>query len=154
MEWDDEIDEVEESTESNDVFEVSRLLKKRIRQNTVEYLVKWRNFPSACNSWEPERNILSLTLIERFIRRQKRRRSSSRLNRINTEEFQNFLSIQLERYSGSSQRYHQDQHQEAQTSEDNENEKNHRLEINPEPIRVPIKEEKIDPMMSPLKFRI
>ncbi|XP_077979724.1 uncharacterized protein LOC144435054 [Glandiceps talaboti] len=56
-----------------EVYEAERLLKKRIRKGTVEYLVKWQGWTAKYNTWEPEENILDPKLVEQFIRRCKRR---------------------------------------------------------------------------------
>ena len=42
----------------NDVFNVERILNHRYRNNRLEYLIKWRDFPGVNNTWEPEANIL------------------------------------------------------------------------------------------------
>ena len=41
----------------NTEFEVERILKGRYRNNLLQYLIKWKNFPSKYNSWEPAKNL-------------------------------------------------------------------------------------------------
>ena len=38
-------------------YEVERILDRRISRGKVEYLVKWRNYDNASNSWEPRSNL-------------------------------------------------------------------------------------------------
>lgn len=49
------------------VFTVERILKKRKRQGSTEYLVKWKNYSTKWNTWEPEDNILDRALIVAFV---------------------------------------------------------------------------------------
>ncbi|TNN14743.1 Chromobox protein 8 [Schistosoma japonicum] len=57
------------------VYRVEHLVGKRIRGNRVEYLVKWKNWSDAHNTWEPEKNILDKRLIESFEKREKRKKA-------------------------------------------------------------------------------
>ena len=47
-------------------YEVERILNKRIKKGKVEYLVKWKDWSSKYNSWEPEKNIFDKKLIQNF----------------------------------------------------------------------------------------
>lgn len=42
---------------SEDEFEVERVLAKRRRQGKTQYLVRWRGYSEAEDTWEPERNM-------------------------------------------------------------------------------------------------
>ncbi|KXJ21573.1 Chromobox protein-like 7 [Exaiptasia diaphana] len=42
----------------DDVFQVEKTLKSRLRNCTIQYLVKWAGYPINESSWEPEENIL------------------------------------------------------------------------------------------------
>lgn len=53
--------------DGNDVYSVERILGKRIRNGTVEYLVKWAEYPESYATWEPETNILSPELVEKYV---------------------------------------------------------------------------------------
>jgi len=48
------------------VFTAESILGKRRRKGTLEYLVKWEGWSDKFNSWEREKNILDLSLIEDF----------------------------------------------------------------------------------------
>ncbi|XP_017475763.1 PREDICTED: heterochromatin protein 1-like [Rhagoletis zephyria] len=48
-------------------FLVEKILDKRINdRGVVEYYLKWRNFPSGQNSWEPVDNLSCVSLIKKF----------------------------------------------------------------------------------------
>ncbi|XP_076325308.1 uncharacterized protein LOC143233219 [Tachypleus tridentatus] len=61
----------------NRVYKVEKVLGKRYHQGVLEYLLKWKGYPSSENCWEPEVNILSKNLIEEFEWRKRRERSYS-----------------------------------------------------------------------------
>ncbi|KAL5258980.1 hypothetical protein ACHWQZ_G009447 [Mnemiopsis leidyi] len=48
------------------VFTVEKLLRKRKRHGSFEYLVKWRDYNFRFNTWEPESNILDQRLLDEF----------------------------------------------------------------------------------------
>lgn len=49
-----------------DMFDVDKLLKKKIKDNgNVLYLVKWEGFSKKSNTWEPQENIPD-SIIEKF----------------------------------------------------------------------------------------
>lgn len=53
------------------IYQVEKVLGKRIINGKVEYYLKWKGYPDSQNSWEPEENIYNKDLIEEFERRQK-----------------------------------------------------------------------------------
>ncbi|XP_035221810.1 uncharacterized protein LOC118194728 isoform X1 [Stegodyphus dumicola] len=52
------------------VYQVEKVLDKRIVDGRVEYFLKWKGYPDSQNGWEPEENIYSKDLIYEFERRQ------------------------------------------------------------------------------------
>ena len=38
-------------------YEVEKILKCKMKNGKRQYLIKWKNFPSSSNSWEPEENL-------------------------------------------------------------------------------------------------
>lgn len=54
-----------------DVHRTEKILKSRRRNGKIQYLVKWSNYPSSENTWEPEENILDLQLLEEFDKKSK-----------------------------------------------------------------------------------
>ena len=42
---------------THDEYFVEAILDKRTRRNKVEYLIKWQNYPSHDNTWEPKDNL-------------------------------------------------------------------------------------------------
>lgn len=52
----------------NDYYEVEKIIKCRAKKGKRLYLIKWKNFPSTSNSWEPEEN-LTEDLVAEYHRR-------------------------------------------------------------------------------------
>lgn len=74
----DVICSMRECESEGEVFKVEKVLGKRIRNDRVEYLLKWKGYPESENCWEPEENILSRELIEDYERRQKQSQISGK----------------------------------------------------------------------------
>lgn len=59
------------SSYGDNVYAAEKLIDKRKRKNgKIEFLVKWKGWPSSDASWEPIKNILDHRLIEEFERNQ------------------------------------------------------------------------------------
>eukprot|EP00656_Telonema_subtile_P013764 TRINITY_DN16996_c0_g1_i4.p1 TRINITY_DN16996_c0_g1~~TRINITY_DN16996_c0_g1_i4.p1 ORF type:complete len:208 (+),score=56.79 TRINITY_DN16996_c0_g1_i4:82-705(+) len=43
--------------EMEEEFEVDRVVARRMFDDTVKYLIKWKNYSEADNTWEPEENL-------------------------------------------------------------------------------------------------
>ncbi|XP_022095473.1 uncharacterized protein LOC110981827 [Acanthaster planci] len=56
------------------VYIVDSIRKTRRKKGGLEYLVKWKGWPAKFNTWEPEENILDVTLIKLFQQRKERAR--------------------------------------------------------------------------------
>lgn len=54
-----------------DVYHAEKIIKSRRRNGQVQYLVKWANYPSSENTWEPEENILDSRLLDEFNKKSK-----------------------------------------------------------------------------------
>lgn len=50
----------------SDIYTAQCILKKRIHDARIEYLIKWKGWSSKHNSWEPIENILDRKLISNF----------------------------------------------------------------------------------------
>lgn len=50
-----------------DLYIVEKILNKRIRKGVPEYFVKWENYPSSQNTWEPINNLETvLHMVDEF----------------------------------------------------------------------------------------
>lgn len=54
-----------------EVYKVEKIVAKRFRHGRFEYLIKWKGYSNAENTWEPKENILSPGLLEEFEKRQR-----------------------------------------------------------------------------------
>ena len=61
-------------TDTGDVYTVEKVIKRKKHKGKWVYLVKWQGYDSKFNTWEPAKNILDKSLIERFGK--KRRKQS------------------------------------------------------------------------------
>ena len=58
---------MEDQAAGGEEYEVERILDRRLSRGKVEYLVKWRNFDAASNSWEPTKHLKNCSeLVEEF----------------------------------------------------------------------------------------
>lgn len=64
----------------DDVWEAEKILNERFASGRSEYRVKWKNFASIHNTWEPEENILDKSLISDY-----RQMTSARYERLQTK---------------------------------------------------------------------
>lgn len=51
-------DEKAPSTKAQSKFVVERLVEKRKKRGKVEFLVKWRGYPTSANTWEPRQRLI------------------------------------------------------------------------------------------------
>ena len=55
--------------DTEEEYEVEKILKKRVKKDKLEYFVKWKNFDET--SWEPLANLLNVRdMIDEFERKQ------------------------------------------------------------------------------------
>jgi hypothetical protein len=45
----------------NAFYTVEKIISKRKTQHGSEYLVKWKNYPHYQNTWEPAKNLKTIT---------------------------------------------------------------------------------------------
>lgn len=52
--------------EYEDEFIVAKILDKRVKNNKIEYLLKWKGYSDEHNTWEPKKNINCDDLLKEF----------------------------------------------------------------------------------------
>ena len=55
-----------QSKKGGEIFQVERILGDRGANRTKEYLIKWKGFSDAHNTWEAERNILDPIFLKKY----------------------------------------------------------------------------------------
>src|SRR6266704_2643582 len=53
-------------------WEVERIVNTRRYQNQTQFLIKWKGYSDAHNSWEPEKNLNATELVEEYYKRNPR----------------------------------------------------------------------------------
>ena len=57
-------------------YEVEKILKFQTKNGKRQYLIKWKNFPSSSNSWEPEENLTKDLVADYHQRRSESKKSN------------------------------------------------------------------------------
>lgn len=52
--------------EEEESYEVEEIVDKRIKEGKVEYFIKWKNYPSSENTWEPVLHLECAEMINQF----------------------------------------------------------------------------------------
>lgn len=66
----------------NDIHIVERIVKERNRKGSLEYYIKWKDWPPKYNTWEPAENILDPLLIEKFKNEKRKSNSNPQKNQL------------------------------------------------------------------------
>jgi len=64
--------------EEEEEFTVERILDKRIRNNKVEYLIKWEGYPDTENTWEPQENLDCPDIISAYEDRSEKKKEEKK----------------------------------------------------------------------------
>lgn len=72
---------VEEEVE----YEVESILDKRVLDNDIQYLLKWRGYPATMSTWEPKKHLNCFDLIRKFERKLSKIEASRKKNRTQDE---------------------------------------------------------------------
>ncbi len=63
-----------ELVNDENISEIEKILKKKISQDIIYYLIKWKNWSQKYNEWVTKKNMNALDLVHDFEKRSKRRR--------------------------------------------------------------------------------
>jgi hypothetical protein len=63
-----------EFVNNENIDEVKKILKKKISQNIIYYLIKWKNWSEKYNEWVTKKDMNAFDLIRNFEKRSKKRR--------------------------------------------------------------------------------
>lgn len=69
--------EVDPTEEDTDVYIVEKILNHRRKGKTTEYLIKWENYDSDHNTWEPAKNCAPdvIAAYEKSLAQKKKKRA-------------------------------------------------------------------------------
>ncbi|CAG7831108.1 unnamed protein product [Allacma fusca] len=67
------MDASKDASESEDIYEVEKIVRKRVSDGRVEYLIKWQGYSSSENTWEPIENLQCHELVNGFEKSLKRK---------------------------------------------------------------------------------
>ncbi|KAM9992188.1 hypothetical protein ACTFIZ_012819 [Dictyostelium cf. discoideum] len=98
------IEEPEE--EAEDIFEVEKILDKRVQHGRIQYNVRWKGFSADYDTWEDEDNVAGCTeLVKEFesSREQEKKKSKKRKSVIVDEDPTTAVEISSSSSSSSSQ---------------------------------------------------
>jgi hypothetical protein len=54
------------SAEDEKEFVVEKVVGHRIINGKAEYFIKWKGYPTKCNTWEPEKNLHCEKLVAEY----------------------------------------------------------------------------------------
>ncbi|XP_065670064.1 uncharacterized protein LOC136088898 [Hydra vulgaris] len=82
-----ETDKIQHSLPENeiddlDIFKMEEIIGKRQRKGRTQYLVKWQDFPSTQNTWEPEENIFDKQVVQKYLEKTKKSLHVSAITRV------------------------------------------------------------------------
>lgn len=63
---------------TDEVYEIEKIVKKRLRKGKTEYLIKWKDYPEEENTWETEDNIFAKDMLEEFNKQNEANKLSSK----------------------------------------------------------------------------
>lgn len=69
--------------EEEEIYEVEKVVDKRFHKGKVEYLLKWKGYPSEENTWEAEDSLECPELLQEY---EKRRRLEKQSVEVKTEK--------------------------------------------------------------------
>lgn len=60
------------ASESEEVFDVERIVDERVYKGKQQYMIKWEGYPETDNTWEDKENLMCEDLLKEYIDRKKK----------------------------------------------------------------------------------
>ncbi|XP_071479711.1 chromobox protein homolog 3-like [Diadema antillarum] len=72
-----------EEEEEEEVYQVEKVVGKRVNKGVVEYLLKWKGYSDEENTWEPEEHLECPELIEAYNKKAAQEKAAKRKTTVN-----------------------------------------------------------------------